>query len=132
MNDVTRPNFDLNEIEPIQTAQNALEGTQVSRSPAFMCGRPIGEILKVSAGLTEEKLQEALAVQAEKGGRLGEVLVGMRAVSEEDVARALGAQLDLPYLARIFVDEIDAELVQRFRSTSPSRRACCPSGSRTT
>ena len=113
MNDVTRPNFDLNSIEPVQPAPNALGGTQVARSPAFMCGRPIGEILKVSAGLTEEKLQEALSVQAEKGGRLGEVLVGLRAVSEEDVARALGAQLDLPYLARIFVDEIDAELVQK-------------------
>ncbi|NOK15045.1 type II secretion system ATPase GspE, partial [Corallococcus exercitus] len=43
----------------------------------------------------------------------GEVLVGMKAVSEEDVARALGHQLDLPYLQRIFVEEVDAELVKR-------------------
>jgi general secretion pathway protein E len=85
----------------------------VAHGPAFLCGQPLGEILKLSCGLTEEKLQEALALQQEKGGRLGEVLVGLKAVSEEDVARALGAQLDLPYLARIFPDEVDAELVKK-------------------
>ncbi|MBX5483825.1 MAG: type II secretion system ATPase GspE [Myxococcaceae bacterium] len=93
----------------------ALDGrTQViSHGPAFLCGRPLGEILKVSCGLSDEKLQEALAVQAEKGGRIGEVLVALKAVQEEDVGRALGAQLDLPYLARIFPDEVDAELVKK-------------------
>src|SRR5207237_1167042 len=39
--------------------------------------------------------------------------VGMKVVSEEDVTRALAAQLDLPYLANIGVDDIDAELVKR-------------------
>jgi general secretion pathway protein E len=93
---------------------NLLEKAQVATpAPAFLCGRPLGEILKVTAGLTEEKLQEALAAQAEKGGRIGEVLVAQKAVSEEDVARALGAQLDLPYLARIFPDEVDADLVKQ-------------------
>jgi general secretion pathway protein E len=85
----------------------------VSHGPAFLCGRPLGEILKVSAGLTQEKLDEALAAQAEKGGRLGEVLIGLRTVSEEQVARALGAQLDLPYVAHIVPDEVDAELVKK-------------------
>src|SRR5439155_3790722 len=56
---------------------------------------------------------EALTVQAEKGGRLGEILVGLKAVSEEQVAKALAAQLDLAYLARIFPEEIDAELIKK-------------------
>jgi general secretion pathway protein E len=81
--------------------------------PAFLCGLPLGEILKVTAGLSEEKLQEALATQSEKGGRIGEILVAQKVVTEDDVARALGAQLDLPYLARIFPDEVDAELVKQ-------------------
>ncbi|HEY8211774.1 MAG TPA: type II secretion system ATPase GspE [Myxococcaceae bacterium] len=85
----------------------------MTHGPAYLCGRPIGEILKATAGLTEEKLQEALAAQAEKGGRLGEVLVGLKSCSEEDVARALGLQLDLPYLQRIGPDEVDNDLVQR-------------------
>ncbi|MBN9683827.1 MULTISPECIES: type II secretion system ATPase GspE [unclassified Corallococcus] len=91
------------------------DATQVvGHGLAYLCGRPLGEILRALVpGLTPEKIQEALAAQQEKGGRLGEILVGMKAVSEEDVARALGHQLDLPYLQRIFVEEVDAELVKR-------------------
>ncbi|MFZ5471055.1 MAG: type II secretion system ATPase GspE [Myxococcota bacterium] len=97
---------------PMETA--ASERTEmVAHGPAYLFGRPLGEILKVSAQLSQEKLDEALALQAEKGGRLGEVLVGMKVVSEEQVAQALAAQLDLPFLARIFSDEIDGELVKR-------------------
>ncbi|MBL8957637.1 MAG: type II secretion system ATPase GspE [Myxococcaceae bacterium] len=85
----------------------------VAHGPAYLYGRPLGQILVQSFGLMPEKLDEALKVQAEKGGRLGEVLVGMKAVTEEDVTRALAAQLDLPYLAVIGIDDIDAELVKR-------------------
>ncbi|WPB80436.1 type II secretion system ATPase GspE [Archangium violaceum] len=95
-------------------AKPADAATQViSHGPAFLCGRPLGEILRHTSGLTEDKLQEALQLQAEKGGRLGEVLVGMKVLGEEDVAKALGLQLDLPYLARIFLEEVDAELIKR-------------------
>ncbi|WNG59581.1 type II secretion system protein GspE [Archangium gephyra] len=95
-------------------AKPADAATQVvSNGPAFLCGRPLGEILRHTSGLTEDKLQEALQLQAEKGGRLGEVLVGMKVLGEEDVAKALGLQLDLPYLARIFLEEVDAELIKR-------------------
>jgi len=77
-----------------------------------LLGRPIGEILKAMAGLTEEKLEEALAVQAEKGGRLGEILVGIKAVSEEEVAKALAAQLDMVYLPKISADSVSPDLVK--------------------
>jgi general secretion pathway protein E len=87
--------------------------TQVVAAPAYLTGRMIGEILTLSSGLTSDKLEEALRLQAEKGGRLGEILIGLKAVSEEDVARALATQLDLPYLARIFSDEVDGELVKK-------------------
>ncbi|HEY8205935.1 MAG TPA: type II secretion system protein GspE, partial [Myxococcaceae bacterium] len=92
----------------------AAGGTQrITHGPAYLCGRPLGEILKATAGLTEEKLQEALAAQAEKGGRIGEVLIGLKISTEDEVARALGLQLDIPYLARVFPDEVDGDLVQR-------------------
>jgi general secretion pathway protein E len=78
-----------------------------------LCGRPLGEILKAVAGLTQEKLEEALALQAEKGGRIGEVLVGLKSVTEEDIAKALSIQLDVPYLARISTDDVDPELVKK-------------------
>jgi general secretion pathway protein E len=85
----------------------------IANGPAYLCGRPLGEILRATTGLTEDKLQEALQLQVEKGGRLGEILVGMKAVGEEDVAKALGLQLDMPYLARIFLEEVDAGLIKR-------------------
>jgi len=79
----------------------------------WLVGQPIGRILRAQAGLTEERLLEALALQAEKGGRLGEILVSIKAVGEEDVARALAVQLDLPYLARIFPEDVEVELLRR-------------------
>ncbi|MCY1015386.1 type II secretion system ATPase GspE [Pyxidicoccus sp. MSG2] len=103
----------LNATDAVAPARN--DATQVvAHGQAFLCGRPLGEILRALVpSLTEEKIQEALTVQTEKGQRIGEALVGMRAVTNEDVAKALGHQLDLPYLARIFTEEVDAELVKR-------------------
>ena len=43
-----------------------------------MVGRPLGEILRAIAGLSEAALEEALRAQADEGGRLGEVLVARR------------------------------------------------------
>jgi general secretion pathway protein E len=88
------------------------ERTQmVSHGPAYLFGRPLGEILVSQFQLPREKLDEALVAQAEKGGRIGEVLVGMKAASEEQVARALAAQLDLEYVATISTDEVQPDLI---------------------
>ncbi|MEW6434057.1 MAG: type II secretion system ATPase GspE [Myxococcota bacterium] len=85
----------------------------VTHGPAYLFGRPLGEILVESFGLPREKLEEALVAQREKGGRLGELLVGLKAVTEADVTRALAAQLDLEHLAVISVDDVDPELVKQ-------------------
>ncbi|MFT3709563.1 MAG: type II secretion system ATPase GspE [Archangium sp.] len=85
----------------------------VTHGPAYLFGRPLGEILIESFGLPREKLDEALAAQVEKGGRLGEVLVGLKAVTDDQVTRALGAQLDLEYLDVISIDDVDPELVKK-------------------
>src|SRR5215831_7964944 len=78
-----------------------------------LVGRPLGEILRAIAGLSETALEEALRAQADEGGRLGEVLVARKAVSAEDVAKALALQLDLPFVAHVSLDAVDAELVRR-------------------
>src|SRR5262245_23118163 len=80
---------------------------------ASMVGRPLGEILRAVAGLSEAALEEALRAQADEGGRLGEVLVSRKAVSADDVAKALALQLDLPYHAQVALDAVDAELVRQ-------------------
>jgi general secretion pathway protein E len=78
-----------------------------------LVGRPIGEILRATAGLTEAALEEGLRAQADEGGRLGELLVARKAVTYEDVAKALALQLDLPYVAQVSLDAVDAELVRQ-------------------
>ncbi len=78
-----------------------------------MVGRPLGEILRAVAGLSEAALEEALRAQADEGGRLGEVLVSRKAVSADDVAKALALQLDLTYHAQVALDAVDAELVRQ-------------------
>ena len=78
-----------------------------------LVGRPIGEILRATAGLTEAALEEGLRAQADEGGRLGELLVARKAVTYEDVAKALALQLDLPYVGQVSLDAVDAELVQQ-------------------
>jgi general secretion pathway protein E len=96
--------------EPVVRPESTV---QVSHGPAFLCGRPLGQILKETAGLSEEKLAEALAQQAEKGGRLGEILVGLKALGEEEVLRALAIQLDLPFSAKLSIDEITPDLIEK-------------------
>jgi general secretion pathway protein E len=81
--------------------------------PAAFLGRPLGEILVATEGLAQEKLEEALAQQVERGGRLGEVLVSMKLLTEEQVLRALAQQLDLPFSAKLSLDEITPELIRR-------------------
>jgi general secretion pathway protein E len=76
-------------------------------------GRPLGEILVALAKLDPAVLAEALRAQGtEESGRIGELLVQRKAIGEEDVARALAAQLDLPFASRISVEQVDVELAR--------------------
>ncbi|MGA7835993.1 MAG: hypothetical protein WCA31_12365, partial [Acidimicrobiales bacterium] len=51
----------------------------------------LGEQLIGSHLITEEQLEQALAMQRDAGGRLGEVLVSLGALSEQSLAHALAA-----------------------------------------
>jgi general secretion pathway protein E len=87
----------------------------VANAPAYLCGRPLGEILAATVKLAPERLEEALAAQRgeQAGTRLGEILVRAKAVTEEDVLRALAIQLDLPFLQRIVPEEIPGDLAAK-------------------
>jgi general secretion pathway protein E len=74
----------------------------------------IGELLlelkRGDAAFTPAVVEQALATQATEGGRLGEILVKARAVTEEEVLQALGKQLGIAYSAELKVDEVDTDL----------------------
>ena len=59
--------------------------------------RLLGQVLKELGLIHEGMVQEALAVQREKGGRIGEILVAMKCIEPTDVARALASQAGLAY-----------------------------------
>ena len=54
--------------------------------------KPIGQILKEMRLVTESQIQEALAMQRQRGGVLGGILVGLNYVTDQEVLTALGIQ----------------------------------------
>jgi general secretion pathway protein E len=60
--------------------------------------------------LTPALIEQALVTQKAEGGRLGEVLVRMRAVTEEDVLAALGKQLGIAVDADLEIGDVDVQL----------------------
>jgi len=104
------------DILPLSPRDGSRERTAlVAHAPAYLCGRPLGEILSETVKLAPARVDEALAAQRgeQAGSRLGEILVRMRAVGEEDVLRALAIQLDLPFLARIDPESVPAEFAAK-------------------
>jgi hypothetical protein len=60
--------------------------------------KPIGEILVEKKLISEQQLNEALAMQKERPGeKLGQILVKMGYVSKKEVLRAYAEQLGMLY-----------------------------------
>lgn len=73
----------------------------------------LGEML-VKAGVTTElNVNAALAEQRQWGGKLGQILVRMGAVSEQLVVLALSRQLGIPTLDLSAIEALPEPLVQR-------------------
>ncbi len=85
--------------------------------------RLIGEIL-VESGLSPERLKKALELQKKRGGRIGTLLVRLNFMTEDDVLKALGAQLGLP-LAADFSD-LDRELALKLPITYAKKAVVLP------
>lgn len=73
--------------------------------------RSLGSILLEISTLTEEQLEQALAVQRERGIRIGEALVQLKFLRSEDILRALSVQLGFPYEGKIDVEAVASDLV---------------------
>jgi len=60
--------------------------------------KQLGDLLLERGIINQGQLDEALNVQRLKGGLIGEILVDLGFVKEEDIAQALTAQYGFPYL----------------------------------
>jgi len=72
----------------------------------------IGQILLSQTSLTEAQLKEALQIQKEKGGRLGEILVSKKFLQPHEILLALGLQLGIPCLKELDVNHINPDWVK--------------------
>lgn len=59
--------------------------------------RLIGQVLKELGTIHEGMVQEALMLQREKGGRIGEILLGLGHITQNDLARALAEQAGMTF-----------------------------------
>jgi len=78
--------------------------------------KPLGQILKEMKLVTESQIQEALAIQKQRGGVIGRILVNLGYVSEIEVNVALGKQAGMEVVELDDVD-IPPEIIER---VSPS------------
>src|SRR3990167_4678754 len=71
----------------------------------------LGQILLEHTKLTEDQLDEVLALQKQTGRRLGEILIEKNYLRPDEVMKAMSLQLGIPYYAEIPVSDIDPILV---------------------
>jgi general secretion pathway protein E len=67
----------------------------------------IGQILIDNYGLSPEALSQGLRVQEEKGGRIGEILLRQKAISEHDLLKGLGEQFSMRFISILPIDEMN-------------------------
>lgn len=60
--------------------------------------KTIGQLLLEKEIINRSQLDEALKIQREKGGLLGQILAGLGYVTEEQIAQAITVQYGFPYL----------------------------------
>jgi len=73
----------------------------------------LGAILEQKFGLSEAKLLEALNIQQTKGGRLGEALLKIRAIEENQLLQALAIQFEMPWLPQLELNQVDHEWIKK-------------------
>ncbi|PID55918.1 hypothetical protein CSB45_13955 [candidate division KSB3 bacterium] len=71
--------------------------------------KSIGSILLDVELVSQKDIEQALEIQKQRGQRLGEVLVQLGVVSDDDIRWALAEQLNLPYV-NIRKDQVDVDV----------------------
>jgi len=81
----------------------------------------------VNTGLiTKEQLEEALKIQSNSGGRLGQILVQLGYIDEEVLIAFLGKQFGVPYIALSEYGEINEEVARLIPESIARRELVIP------
>jgi len=73
----------------------------------------IGEILVENCCLSPETLSQGLGIQEEKGGRIGEILIRQKAISETNLLKALGTQFGMDFIPSIPVEDLKIDFTEK-------------------
>lgn len=79
--------------------------------PRRVVAKRVGELLRERGIITAAQLEQALALQPQKGGLLGQIIVELGYATEEDIAQAITTQYGLPFLP-LKNYSIDPEIVR--------------------
>ena len=100
----------------------SIKGKKKTQNDNFVSKRKLGELLIESGLLTIDKLKDALEAQKSTGKRLGEALIDMKIISEEEMAFSLAMQLKIPFIDLIdysikddVLDCMPEEVCQKFK-----------------
>jgi type IV pilus assembly protein PilB len=87
--------------------------------------RRLGELLIEKGLVTAEALREALAEQERTGEFLGTILVNHSIIKDEDLAKTLSEQFQMPFV-RLKDTYFHWEFVSRFSSSLITEHSCFP------
>jgi general secretion pathway protein E len=73
----------------------------------------LAEILVDHHDLNEDALAEARRIREDKGGRIGEILVQQKNISEKQLLEALSIQFDLPYWPQLPLESVESEFTDK-------------------
>jgi len=79
----------------------------------LMMNARLFEILKDTAQVSDDDLAEVQKIQEEKGGKIGELLVKRKIITENQLLEALSIQYDLPFQATLALEGIRNDFTQR-------------------
>ncbi|MBL8784845.1 MAG: type II secretion system ATPase GspE [Deltaproteobacteria bacterium] len=78
---------------------------------ALFSRRELGDVLVEMGVISPDTFRNALEVQADRGGRLGEILLQMQAVNDTTLAEANAELYGLPLMPKVDLDKVDSKLV---------------------
>jgi general secretion pathway protein E len=89
----------------------------------------LGELLVQRCGIAPDAIEKALAKQVDEGGLIGEILVRMKAIDEDQLALALSLQSEIPYLRDLpRAEDIPVELIEKLPINFARQRSVLPLG----
>jgi len=89
----------------------------------------LGELLVRANVITPEQLDKVISIQKQEGGRIGELLIKLGMIKEEDMIATLGKQLNIPYLflgSGLLKPALDQELEKIIPRDFASRNVVLP------